>query len=309
MPTTPLTPEQERSLAQWREDWFNMGTRTGPVDRQRAETAITEMYKVIGHLAPRFHWTQSPAALLQAALQHSLEVEPFTRAVLQHKVAAFDHSEKALRDSIGGSIGATLWDTLQQSMGASLRSTLDEAVGKYVYAALWSPLEQWVESAIWRRLRDWLTARSHAIADQALRESGNDPVYGLTLAQRAALIVGASGRQSIIFMSDPNRPFPFRWTFGGQHHVNWIAFFTFCEQVLGVRYEQGCSSQLKLWAELCHAGWWAPYKDYCICAERPSAVRIDRGAPDAGARLHSEQGAALEFPDGTQVYAVHGVVR
>jgi hypothetical protein len=50
------------------------------------------------------------------------------------------------------------------------------------------------------------------------------------------------------------------------------------------------------------AGWWWPFAGAAIITERP--VRLER---DERGRLHSLSGAAIGYPDGWGVYAVHGV--
>src|SRR5581483_4839727 len=49
-------------------------------------------------------------------------------------------------------------------------------------------------------------------------------------------------------------------------------------------------------------GWWWPFRGAVVCTERPVCVhRDERG------RLHCEDGAAIAYPDGWGVYAIHGV--
>lgn len=309
MTITELTSEQAHELMRWRDEWFRIGTCSQPVDRDRAEAAIVGIYHAVRHPAPRFLWTPSPAAALDAALRHSLEVEPFTNRVALNKVMSLDQSERAMRDSIGGVIGSVLWDTLQASLRSSLYAAIDNTVGKYLHGALWSPLERSIEGAVWRPLRTWLHHRTEEIAAQVLRSSGVDRAHVVALAQRAAILLAACGRNSVTLTSDVDKPFQLRWAFGGQHDAHWVAFFSFCEHVLGAPYAPNNSQHLKFWIDLCHAGWWAPYKEYCICAERPSAVYMERVPDIMNARLHCTHGAALAFLDGTALHAIHGVVR
>ncbi|MCL2466697.1 MAG: hypothetical protein FWF02_13930 [Micrococcales bacterium] len=70
---------------------------------------------------------------------------------------------------------------------------------------------------------------------------------------------------------------------------------------------------LGLWATLVRsAGWWFPYADQVICAERPLVVRQEPAGtePEFGLvhhRLHCEDGPAVQYPDGFAVYSWHGV--
>ena len=49
-------------------------------------------------------------------------------------------------------------------------------------------------------------------------------------------------------------------------------------------------------------GWWYPFDDFCIVTDRPSTIMRD----DQG-RLHSENGMALQYRDGTGLSAWHGI--
>ena len=59
---TALTTEQAKLLPVFRRKWFDIGTCTLPADRPKTESAITEMYKLIGKEPPRFLWFDSPMA-------------------------------------------------------------------------------------------------------------------------------------------------------------------------------------------------------------------------------------------------------
>ncbi len=50
------------------------------------------------------------------------------------------------------------------------------------------------------------------------------------------------------------------------------------------------------------SGWYWPFKGACILTERHSELRRDQQG-----RLHSENSAAVKYPDGWAVYAWHGV--
>ena len=92
-----LTPEQERRLIEWREEWLRIGTCTDPCDRAPIEAAVTAMYARIGKPSPRIIWTNGPAttALLVAFLRQSA--------------------------SLGASLRDSLWDLLGGSLGDSLQ--------------------------------------------------------------------------------------------------------------------------------------------------------------------------------------------
>lgn len=60
-----LTPQQEKDLIAWREEWFKVGMDTSPADRERAQEAVFKMYKRVGMENPESVWCQSPKDALE----------------------------------------------------------------------------------------------------------------------------------------------------------------------------------------------------------------------------------------------------
>lgn len=55
----------QREAADIRAEWLGHLLSTAPADRPAAETAISELYRLIGLDPPRFHWVSSPLAALE----------------------------------------------------------------------------------------------------------------------------------------------------------------------------------------------------------------------------------------------------
>jgi hypothetical protein len=87
---------------------------------------------------------------------------------------------------------------------------------------------------------------------------------------------------------------------GGQHSAATSAFFDY------FRTELNLKNQTEKWLgnkEVTeNAGWWIPCRDICFVSERHTTVNRD----DWG-RLHSTHEAAVQYPDGWEIYAIHGV--
>ncbi len=91
--------------------------------------------------------------------------------------------------------------------------------------------------------------------------------------------------------------------FWGQQDAYWIAFYKFCRDVVGIKYQKDKSEVLDLWAEIAESCmWFWPYDDVCIISNRPSTVRMDQRD-----RIHDYNLPCVEFRDGWKVYAIHGV--
>ena len=69
-----LTPEQEQSLAAYREDWLRVGRSCEPANRAEAERVFVAMYAALGKPAPKVWWCDGPAtgSLVRAILRANL---------------------------------------------------------------------------------------------------------------------------------------------------------------------------------------------------------------------------------------------
>lgn len=76
-----------------------------------------------------------------------------------------------------------------------------------------------------------------------------------------------------------------------------------------VRYADELDHQLDQWATVARsAGWWWPGQRRCVIAERPVAVHAEAqpGSVHGAVRLHHDERRAVEFADGSGVFALHG---
>ena len=57
-----LTPEQEKDLEQFRDEWLKIGLSTEPADFESAKVVIADFYQRLGKEKPQFYCLPSPAA-------------------------------------------------------------------------------------------------------------------------------------------------------------------------------------------------------------------------------------------------------
>ena len=92
----------------------------------------------------------------------------------------------------------------------------------------------------------------------------------------------------------------------GQHDAGWLGFFdAFAEFGL-----KGQTEKLRgLWMVAESAGWFLPHQNICWIAERPAFLRLEKipGQDEFHNRLHCDDGPAIRFADGWEIYALHGV--
>lgn len=87
----------------------------------------------------------------------------------------------------------------------------------------------------------------------------------------------------------------------GQFSVNIFAFYDFMFEVLNVTIEEQLMLKYKIWQRSMHFGPVYPLDNACIvCGRVKDLSRNDNG-------LHKDGGPALEYSDGTKIYALNGV--
>lgn len=70
---TEITPEQRVQLDSFFAERRRLCTNTEPVNREKAETAITKVYRRLGHAAPEFVWVSGVREFAEA--QHKLKLK------------------------------------------------------------------------------------------------------------------------------------------------------------------------------------------------------------------------------------------
>ena len=90
----------------------------------------------------------------------------------------------------------------------------------------------------------------------------------------------------------------------GSHDANWLAFYTFLEAELGLTIQT--EKLLGLWELSKSAGWAIPHENICWVSERHSVIKQTR-LPSGRYQLHCDDGPAVAYPDGWQLFYVHGV--
>ena len=130
MKTLELTPQQWQQVHDARTEWLAAGLSTDLADRPTAETAITEMYRLIGKPKPQFVWVDSPASAMLA-------------------VWLLGDGLKTIKtqfwSQLWSQLGSQLWEQLGDQLGSQLGSQLGEQLGgqlrEHVYRSFWGAFE------------------------------------------------------------------------------------------------------------------------------------------------------------------------
>lgn len=90
----------------------------------------------------------------------------------------------------------------------------------------------------------------------------------------------------------------------GYHDANWLAFFKFFEAECGLTTQTEKLSGL--WELAQSAGWALPHENICWVSERHTQIHQTR-LPNGRYQLHCDTGPAVSYPDGWNIYYIHGV--
>lgn len=286
-----LTPEQEALLPVYHQHWYAIGTCTEPADRPTAEESISWIYGKIGQKRPHFIWCESP-------MQACITIHLLHQGVADQFAQAFEAARTA--HEVRASMPKQRW---------SFRVPPFSPPGKPITEQCWKPLadkiqdhqpgepqtfrERSLQKALLLILHDvfsntsqplvWSPAGERELYDQIKRVFEK-------CAQTSKEDIKASIQTSV------------RESFWGQHEVFWIAYYRYCESVLGIQYDSESTEILAHHERIARSAmWWWPYEGYCIVCDRPASVNMRNG------RLHNETGGAILFRDGWGVYAIDGV--
>jgi uncharacterized protein DUF6745 len=90
----------------------------------------------------------------------------------------------------------------------------------------------------------------------------------------------------------------------GSNEIYWIAYYQFLEEI-GVDFEKEDSDVLRVMRDMSEAAfWWYPYEKVCIVSDRPEKILV----LEENGNLHCENGPAIRFADGFEIYSLNGVL-
>ena len=283
-----LTPQQEADLSATCDKWLKIGRNTAPLDRSRAQSAITAMYAAIGKPAPMYMTFSSPAvAMIAISILRSLA-----------------------KDQLGDQINDQLWGQIKDQLGGHIRSQIGSQIGEQIVDQLRSQLvdqlwyqlkdqlKEQIRDRIWGQLRNQLWGQLNDQIGDQLRGQLVDQL-GENLGDQIEDQIGGQLRGQLVDQLVGHLNWDY---FAGQHWCAWEVFFDFCNRI-GVSYTSEQRATLDLWLEqsqACH--WWWPMDGLCILTERNTVLTVD----DRG-RLHNEAGPAVMYSDGWALHAWHGL--
>jgi hypothetical protein len=181
---------------------------------------------------------------------------------------------------MAGAIGAGFLAALREQRG--VRAQVWAQVGAQVWAQ--------VGDQVWAQVRDQVWAQVGAQVGDQVRAQ----VWAQVRDQVGAQVGDQVGAQ----VWDQVGAQVYRAGYG-QHDASWLGWLDAFTQ-FGLADIVAPAAGLTRIAE--SSGWWWPFAGAIIFTDRPARLRRDERG-----RLHSDDGAAIQYPDGWGIYAWHGV--
>src|SRR3990167_7129592 len=192
---------------------------------------------------------------------------------------------------IAGCVGAAMqvWD----QVGDQVRTQVRAQVWDQVWTQVGAQVGAQVRDQVWDQVGDQVRTQVRAQVWDQVGDQVGDQVWAQVGAQ-----VGAQVRDQVWDqVRDQVRAQVGRAVYG-QHDAGWLSVYS----TLARENIAGCERLVGIMTVARAAGWWWPFERAVILTERPCRLRRDgRG------RLHSTDGAAIQYPDGWGVWAWHGI--
>lgn len=204
-------------------------------------------------------------------------------------------------DGIWEIIWNSVWDALWDSIDKGIRKAIAASKKKFLDEAILASLGNCIGRAVKPVVCDeameaaWGNVRS-SIASK-IRVRAWDALWGplqVSIWEKLAFPIGACVRQAI-----PDCPQACGF---GQHDAYWLAFHDYFRDKAGLVSEtDGVSGLMELAKS---AGWFLPHAYLCWVCERPLELAFDQDG-----KLHSDDGPAVKYPDGWNLWGNHGLLR
>jgi len=318
---SPATTIIERAEA-WVVAWRAVQSSTARVDRDRAERAIAVLYAERGLAAPRFLWVDTPADGLMAWHLAAQGREPLRNPHTRGDTGTGQNRQLyQLQDPFGLD---PAW--IYRAMNRAESLAPDGAPGGFRFDGSYTANGQ----IVWNQLTSCVSDAMHDERQAARRRGALELEHSDRLAWLARLVVGDRWESLCAIVGEDlledvavkaviGSAEDLLDTLGSQREaLQALTLPQFDQSVVAVgalshvmdaalwrqldqRKERTAMVERRLELARSAAGFWA-LDGLAIMLDRPTAIGFDERG-----RLHGADGPALAYPDGTAVWADHGV--
>ncbi len=282
-----LTKEQEIQLISFREEWRKHGLSCERIDKETSKNSISELYKLIGKKPPVFIFCPS---LLFAEYQ----IE-YCKNILPLKKNLKWDVEDNLDDNFGKRVMNSSISNLKENLGYNLVDNLEFNLKENLGYNLRDNLEFNLKD----NLRDNLVENIRDNLGYNLRENLRDNL-GENLRDNLGDNLVENLEDNLIRNLRPKYVYT---NLLGSMDAYWISYYQFPEKFLGVEYSINDKKILDIWSNLAKScSWFWCYENYCFVSDRPEKLSFNTQN-----RLHCEDGPAVRWIDGWEIYYWNGI--
>ena len=252
---------------------------TEPLDEDRISAAVKRCYAHIGQPEPQVVWVDGPTSVLVAGkiidkLRHQLRDQLRHQLIDQLGNQLIDQLGDQLRDQLVNQLG----DRLIHKLGDQLRDQLIDQLGDQ----LGNKLRHQIGDKLGNKLGDKLGDKlRHQLRHQLVNQLGNK-------------LVNQLGNQI---------GYKFRGSVCSGWWSSWVWYYQALIGLPGINpMPIDLVRQLDDIATVLECHFWLPLEGVCVLSRQHTALHVD----DRG-ELHNPAGAAWEWADGTQIYALDGI--
>jgi hypothetical protein len=282
----PLTPRQNAAVISAQTRWLDWIFSTKPADRRLAEEAVRHTYRAGGVLEPEiFLWFDD---LIEAMLVTE-QLSGYRESNWKLPPESLQHREE-VQHRVCNKLGLRTWEQVVQAVGP------EHTANRH-------------ETRLHRGINFRVAVPRNESLQAGLRTAVNDSPCDYDVIEQAAVAVGRSGIRSFTEVAQvvqrsagPGVP-----GHSGIGHVPCIYHEYRFEQLfrhdclLSICGDQASAAYDGLRRTVQHAGPWWPFANAAILCDRPRDAHRD-----SERRLHRENGPAVTFGNGVELFAWHG---
>jgi hypothetical protein len=338
-----LTAEEISRFDNTCQDWLELTRATKRVNHAETEDAVRAIYKMLKHPAPVVFWCQSPWQMwmMPAIMQLMMRRE----GLWDHRASLIDKADPGLWRSLWTDIDSQFgfrhyahlksfsarrqkdfspefedlyktiarpdptnsFSALSMSPGAKFRGLLNSCFNKDVAPVIRNRFDSQYRSRlnvmVGTRLAGELIGMPISMVELLLHEPGEIPLQDLSLSAQLcaqdyvdSLDLDVEAGEHIDSLGRV-----VNWWWGAWSSV-WLPVEEFALQYPDCQAPE-FAANLAIWCRLARSATAFSFcREICFVCDRPTEIHFD----DAG-RLHGENGPAIAFSDGFELYAWNGV--
>ena len=318
-----LTAEQDALIPIYQTKWQKITTSTEPIDRNKAITAITKVYSLMGKNKPAIQFFASPDRVKNELLTQPTEI---VVKQLGSPILTSSFSLEILAD-LQRQIDNDLWMKLShelqprwqafilllQQLGASGISEIDaqrwgelwQQLSEQQWENRWSESEQWMRSQVKQFPGgDILLGFGDNLWEnfgQSAWQQIGEPIVNEINKQPWIQELEATLKELSLPWLYISNGFGLASSLLTGLESNFIPLIDYCVEVLDCQHNS--EKLLAMNSVIKNCGLVFFFERTCLVCDRPNKISFDEQY-----RLHAEGEAAIAYNDGYCVYAYHGVI-